>query len=353
MKTVFSHIIQKKYSQENENIATEALAYILNYSDKARIAFVKILQTISPDLPELLFQTQGSEGNIRPDMWGYSGADVRVYVENKFWAGLTDNQPVNYIKSLKEKPYNSVLLFIVPTARVHSLWRELCSRIKETEMKLGAATNGGKIQYTAKVDDNVSIAITTWEDTLQTIEQECTGDERVTLDISQLRSLCKEANQNEYLPITSEFNSNQTIPKIILQLNNIMQQVIDQSIEKGILNTKGLNSSSSEKRLGRYASLLNKDGVGIWIGTDFELWQRNGGSPLWVTFSKSEWGRAKEVHPILKEWAIKNDYSYEYENDLASINIKIPANEGQEVVIKSIIDQLDKIGQILKELNKS
>ena len=36
MQTVFSHVIRKRYSQEYENIATDALAYILESSEAAR-----------------------------------------------------------------------------------------------------------------------------------------------------------------------------------------------------------------------------------------------------------------------------------------------------------------------------
>lgn len=36
MQTVFSHIIQKRYSQSYEDIATDALAYILNTYETAR-----------------------------------------------------------------------------------------------------------------------------------------------------------------------------------------------------------------------------------------------------------------------------------------------------------------------------
>ena len=93
MSTLFSHIIQKRFSQVNEDVATDALAYILESSEAARRGMMKLLWGITAGLPQLRFRTQQAEGTIRPDMWGYGETEPRVFVESKFWAGLTDNQP--------------------------------------------------------------------------------------------------------------------------------------------------------------------------------------------------------------------------------------------------------------------
>jgi hypothetical protein len=61
-------------------------------------------------------------------MWGFDGLDPRVFVENKFWTGLTDNQPVSYIEQLSAFTQPTVLLVVVPAAREQTIWRELLSR---------------------------------------------------------------------------------------------------------------------------------------------------------------------------------------------------------------------------------
>lgn len=96
MTTVFSHIVQRRLSQEHENVATDALSFILSQSEPARSGVMKLLRTICTQLPDLRFRTQGTVEDSRPDMWGFEGASPRVFIENKFWAGLTDNQPVGY-----------------------------------------------------------------------------------------------------------------------------------------------------------------------------------------------------------------------------------------------------------------
>ncbi|MFH1928244.1 MAG: hypothetical protein ABIK79_08775, partial [Chloroflexota bacterium] len=96
METVFSYIVQKRFSQETEDVATDALAFILDSNESARAGMMKLLRGLAPDLPSLWFRTQQAKDQTRPDMAGYDGNELRVYVENKFWAGLTDRQPVDY-----------------------------------------------------------------------------------------------------------------------------------------------------------------------------------------------------------------------------------------------------------------
>jgi len=61
MHTVFSHIIQKRFSEEYEDVATESLAYVLDTSDAARGGMTKLLRGIIPELPPLRFKTQQAE----------------------------------------------------------------------------------------------------------------------------------------------------------------------------------------------------------------------------------------------------------------------------------------------------
>ena len=120
MQTVFSHIVQKRFSQVSEDVATDALAFIIHSSESARNGMMKLLRGLAPDMPELQFRTQQTEGSIRPDMWGYDKGELRVFVENKFWAGLTDNQPVSYLRQLSEYAHTqSAVLLCQKPANKH------------------------------------------------------------------------------------------------------------------------------------------------------------------------------------------------------------------------------------------
>lgn len=52
-QTVFSYIIRKQFSTEYENVATEALAYILHSSESTQNGMMKLLRAVAPDIADL------------------------------------------------------------------------------------------------------------------------------------------------------------------------------------------------------------------------------------------------------------------------------------------------------------
>ena len=68
MQTEYSHIIQKRFSQVNEDVATDALTYILNSSESAHRGMMKFINSIESNIPDLRFQSQQTEENMRPDI---------------------------------------------------------------------------------------------------------------------------------------------------------------------------------------------------------------------------------------------------------------------------------------------
>ena len=101
-KSLLSHIAFRFPSQEN--LATESLVYIVGQSLVAKRALLSFIYNhLGLSLPEtVVFRSQesGSDGSI-PDIIGSTPDDeLAVIIEVKFWAGLTDNQPVSYLKLL-------------------------------------------------------------------------------------------------------------------------------------------------------------------------------------------------------------------------------------------------------------
>ncbi len=97
-QTLLAHLARrKKFSDKYENIAVEALGHILSTSPAAVRALEEVLQTGGAEVGKIAqVRTQDSdeEGGI-PDL---SGRDAdgrkRMLIEAKFWAGLTERQPV-------------------------------------------------------------------------------------------------------------------------------------------------------------------------------------------------------------------------------------------------------------------
>ena len=134
METVFSHVIKKRFSRAREDITTDALVYILGSSPGAKKGFINYLKGIHPEITDLHFRSQQKVASSRPDMWGYSGNEPRLFVENKFWAGLTDNQPNTYLLELAKIKSPTLLLFIVPDQRINPLWNEIKKRFSTLDV---------------------------------------------------------------------------------------------------------------------------------------------------------------------------------------------------------------------------
>ena len=350
MQTVFSHIIQKRFSHVNEDVATDALAFILSSSEAARNGMMKLLRGVVPELPPLHFHTQQTEGSIRPDVWGFAGTEPRAYVENKFWAGLTDNQPVFYIEQLAEYVQPTLLLVIGPATREHTLWRELSRRLGDAGISVSTKDAGPSVFRAVRTDVGPVLALTSWTSLLSTLERETAEDHSVRSDLIQLRALCDAANNQAFVPISPSQLSDQCTPAFILRLGDIAQASVNLAVTEGILNITRLLPQASWDRIGRYMRFSSGEGVGAWLGIRFDLWREHGGSPLWLVFTPGDFGRAQEVRPLLAAWITECDVVSAIGDQEVAVAIDLPAGQEKEGVIRSVVNRLKEIADILAEL---
>ncbi|MEI7775845.1 MAG: hypothetical protein WCK17_13835 [Verrucomicrobiota bacterium] len=360
MQTVFSHIVQKRLSQESENVATVALEFILNSSEAARNGMMKLLRGVIPQLPRLWFRTQQTEDNNRPDMWGYDdGAKPHVLVENKFWAGLTDKQPVSYLTTLAKHAHPTMLLVVVPEAREEMVWRELKRRVEEAgksapkKKAILATEKDGSVGNVRCIATGIGpiLALTSWTRLLAFLELEVVDDKSAKSDLLQLRALCDAVESDAFVPFSAENISDQRSPALILQLVAIVQASLQKAFAEDVLNSKGIgNQWRAAPHIGRYASVGNKGNVGFWFGIHFELWKQHGGSPLWVSFSPSSWGRAPEVRALLEPWAAKNRVFTASQGTHFVVAIDVTVGEEKDTVVKAVVDRLREIADVLSAL---
>jgi len=350
MSTVFSYIIQKRFSQVNEDVATDALAYVLETSDAARRGMTKFLRGIMPELPPLQFKTQLTEGSIRPDMWGFAEANPRVFFENKFWAGLTDNQPVSYLKKLAGYSEATALIVISPSAREHTLWRELTRRLDDAGIAMSESEPPAGVAYLAGTELGPTLAITSWTNVLSMLENEAVEEPGARADIVQLRALCDAADIDAFTPVSIEELSDQRSPAFVLQIGSIIQTAVDQSLAENILSVNGLRPQSSWDRIGRYVWMPGHQGAGAWFGLHFGLWKSHGATPLWLLFTPTGFGRAQEVARLIEPWALKNGVlTTTYGSDFA-VALDFPAGEEKAGVIRSLVTDIRAVGSVLNDL---
>ena len=351
MPTIFSHVIQTQFSRQNENVATEGLAFILKSSEAARSGMQKLLSGLVPELPPLWFRTQRSEDNKRPDMWGFDEkATPKVFIENKFWAGLTNNQPVDYLRTLAKYPTPTVLLVVAPETRIETLWRELQQRLVNAGLTAADRDASGGVAYSVTTSVGPVFAVTSWGRLLNCLEAETLGDRAVRNDLEQLRALCEAADSEAFVPMSPEQIGDQRIPAFVLQLTTIWHAAVDVAARQEVLDLHGTSPQASSERIGRYAYLGKEHYAGVWLGIHFGLWKAHGGSPLWVVFSGSDWGRSRQVRALLEPWAAQQRLSTGGSGEEFAVSLDLLVGADKDEVVKRIVKRLEEIKAVLSVL---
>jgi len=279
--TVFGHLaIQLPHP---ENWATKALSFILQTSPTASRAFSAFVRQAEIDCPEgLRFETQqiGLEQSI-PDMKCLDDEGrLRVVVENKFWAGLTENQPATYIQELPVG-YSALVLFVVPEARLQLVWDEVVKRCKAAEIPVGNVQKHTTMTI-AGIGGGHYIAATSWTvllDALSTAavlaaETECHNN------IAQLQGLVSSIDDEELLPLRGDELTNLGMARRIINFSNLALEIVYKAESRGLCS-RGKAApykygSGTYIQIGEYKA---------WVGFDAFTWRNLGVSPIWVTFS--------------------------------------------------------------------
>jgi hypothetical protein len=348
--TIFSHIIQKRFSAEYEDVATDALAYVLESSDAARRGMMKLLKGIIPELPALRFKTQQVKDTIRPDMWGFADTDLRVFVENKFWAGLTDNQPVYYLEQLAKFSQPSVLLVIAPAEREQALWRELILRLDDAGISIAKHEEVAGIAACVATELGPILALTSWTKVLSVLEHEAVDDHGARADLNQLRALCDSADNEAFTPASREQLSDQRTAAFVIQLGAIVQATVELAVTHNVLSITRLRPQSSWQWIGRYIRVAGDRGAGAWIGIHFELWKAHGTTPIWLVFADTEFGRAKEVRRLIEPWAPRNDVLTVPIAGGFAIALDVLAGEEKDRVVHTLVNKLAALARVLEAL---
>ena len=115
-----------------EDLAVEALGYILNSSETATKALEEVLRDGGRKVSSIqMVQTQAVEvSGATPDLACLDEkGEKHVLIEANFDAMLTKNQPVQYLKHLPVDR-SSVLLVVAPKRRIEPLWEEMMGLVQ-------------------------------------------------------------------------------------------------------------------------------------------------------------------------------------------------------------------------------
>lgn len=241
--TMFGHIVSR-LTNRTEDVAVEALGFILSRSEAARRALRDLLQLEGLDVGELTgAKTQVSdETRARPDLVVLGrNRKEHVLIEAKFWASLTENQPNAYLARLPLDEHPSVLLFVAPEARVETLWSELHRLVerpfnwqsidapRDTDIKCAIVDEGGRF-----------LMLVSWRAVLKRmLSFAMSSGDLIEADIRQMYALCEQQDQEAFLPLKPHELAPE-IPRRMLQFNKLVDDVVEFARKRSIINTVGL-----------------------------------------------------------------------------------------------------------------
>lgn len=281
--SLLGHLVPRITSIGAEPVATQALAYILSESAEVASAFVQFVsRTGAASFGPGAITAEEPHGDGIPDLTirDTSGI-VRILVENKFWAGLTESQPVSYLEVLPISP-SSAVVFIVPKPRMRSLWDELESKCEDSAVELGDKKldkDDGGINLIWAQWGNRTLAITSWEEVLEWLEYAAKQDS-IKQDILQLRGLTEQMNTDEFLPLREDEVTNIGVARRLINYSQLIEEIVDHVIADGIASKKRLNPTHGYTTAGRYLKLHKR--FGLWLGVDLEAWRDWGITPMWL-----------------------------------------------------------------------
>ncbi len=323
-----------------EPAATQALAYILNSNPDIAKAFVGILGEAGIEFEPARIEAEQEHGEARPDLTiEDSDGHMRIFVENKFWAGLTPAQPVSYLDNLPEDP-PSALLFIVPEKRAATVWNELRARCSDA-----------RLEWVDRSDSRVRIGgktmlIASWSYILERLLDAANfgGHDNIRCDILQLRGLAIREDMQAFLPLRADEVTDQEAARRMMNYSGLIEEITGKLNLIGVTDVDGLRPTHGYYTAGRYLRLHGN--LVTWIGIDLRVWHKAGITPLW-------WWLQDDASGSLTERLKTNpEISKDVEFNSGGLNIPIRLKTGveRERIIEDAVAQIKRVADHLLEV---
>ena len=332
--TLLSFIAQR-HTMGLEDVATDALFFILSRSTSAREALSDFLQDEHGPTPIAQAQPWATdEHGAIPDLACLDGdGNLVALIESKFWAPLTHHQPVTYWQGLPTHR-RAVLLFLAPDYRVDqgTLWDELEAKLREAGQGFGPVNKGDGLITAQSKDDQRRLTLATWRLFLERMAQRAKegGDTQTCFEVAELQGLVASAIEGDRP--TRDENLKQLIAESVKRLE-----------QSKWADANGLTVGQGFDYYGRYLRLA---GAGAWLGIDYRAVKQMPEKPLWLCFS-GDFGvdvgvKLERVRSKLKGWA---ETGLEWRSGEVYLSIVLPAGADREKTLNAIVAHLVRIAE--------
>jgi len=340
--------ISSRLSAGEENLATESLCFILGRSPAARTAFVNLLaQVLGLEIPAVTFGTQAvdPDGTI-PDLVGRD-ADGRplVYVESKFWAGLTDTQPVGYLERLRREE-GLGLVVLAPANRLSTLWPELSRRCLAAGIVGDVDHNPG--HYLLKPAAAPALALTSWNTVLAGLLHECavSGDTPAAEDLRQLQGLCERMERAGFLPLRGEELTG-NVAQRMEDYCGLADDLTADLVACGLASVTGLRQATGRDNYTRYLTLKGNGGS---VAFHAAHWRRVFPTPLWLRLAGPDWKPSSAIrHAVGAMLAADPPRAFLDESGRVLFPLVLPTGRERPDVLAALVGQVVGICDLIPE----
>ena len=338
--SVLAHVVLGGALQ-NEPAATQALAYILDSEPTVAEAFTGMLKDTGFDFAPGRIEAEQEHEEARPDLTIRDGdGRIRVFVENKFWATLTDAQPVAYLENLEtlSKGQPSALMFIVPEQRITAVWPELVERCKQSGLEVGDEQTGEGVIWN-RIGCRIML-ITSWRYVLETLLDAArnSGNENIKHDILQLQGLTEREDLEAFLPLREDQVTDQEVARRMLNYLELIDDIIEVLKHTKSADTNGLSRQYALHATGRRFNVYAHKEIESCLQINLRAWRREGISPMWWRFEKKT-GVVADHFKVIPE--LFKDVKIRY----GGLNVPIRLKTGVErnKVIAHAVTQIKRI----------
>ncbi len=335
--------LARNFTVSPENLATEALSYLIGNSARARSFFTQYVSSGIYEINEdIIFSTQvhSAEDSTIPDLIGrnISGEEVLMF-EAKSWASLTENQPVEYLKRLKK----GILLFIVPQVRVNILWNELLRRCNDAKIECTDTKPINNNFRAVRVGTDKCMMITDWPSLLGALLVNGASLETETVeDIKQLLGLCNEMDTEAFLPLNSD-ELNSTFGRRICQFTEILDDLTNMLVVKLNMSLEGLRASATATFYVRYIAYNE---FRLTLQVNYLNWSKYRETPFWVGIKIADpvrWQYPESLHHKLLPLSLESPSRYIETKDGWFIPLFAPLQKEKTEVVSALYRQIEEI----------
>ena len=327
--------VAQRYTRDLEDVATDALSFILSRSTSARRALSEFLEDDSGPLSitKMLPRAELSHGAV-PDMACHDDDDNLVaLIESKFWAQLTHHQPVTYWKGLPaDRP--AVLLFLAPEFRIDqgALWDELVDRLRDAGHELGPANRHTSLVTAPANTDQRRLMLASWQLLLDRMAQktEEDGDTQACFEISELQRLATVAIEGG-------------TPKRDENLRQLIKEAVERVEQSGWANTDRLTAGDGSDYHARYLRLA---GASAGLRIDYKAVKQMPDKPLWLTFGYYS-DASVSVEAVRSSLGSLAEPGLEWLSEDVCVPIVLPAGADHDATLDAIVTELERIASLI------